>query len=313
MDIAGHIPICTTKPDEARHEKSFTAAKDKNGTPTSIPRTDAMPLAQRPQVARPTSLKTGSIPSPLPNRPWGGLITGLVETYPPPPFPSVAGSVDNTADIVEWGVMANDLIGDCVVACIGHAIEAWTALASGTAVVLPDSLIVSTYSQITGYNSVTGANDVGMQISRGLDYWVTNGLGGHQLSEYNRAFGTRFSHNPVKQAIDKCGVCIAGIGVNGAILADFDAGATWGKQYGSATDHHCVPLIAYDDNDLECITWGHLQRMSWGFFDAYIDELYVVFGPDMFRANGQAFSGYNLNDMRQLCRNLSSAMFETRV
>jgi hypothetical protein len=47
-------------------------------------------------------------------------------------LPPVQGVVDNTGNILDWGTMENDKLNNCVVACIGHTIEAWTRLGSGS-------------------------------------------------------------------------------------------------------------------------------------------------------------------------------------
>jgi hypothetical protein len=74
--------------------------------------------------------------------------------------------------------------------------------------------------------------------------------------------------------------------------------------YGQATEGHCVPLIAYDDTYVECITWGSLQKMNWTFFANYVTEAYIPYSPDMFKANGLTFSGYSAKGIAGLARNI---------
>jgi len=41
--------------------------------------------------------------------------------------------------------------------------------------------------------------------------------------------------------------------------------------------HNSVCVSAYDANTVTCITWGQLQRMTWKFWDAYVDEAFSLF------------------------------------
>src|SRR4051812_41692113 len=73
--------------------------------------------------------------------------------------PAAAGvDVDYSAGIADWDIMGNDVMGDCVPACMGHVVEGWTANAS-TRTVIARSKIVGMYSDITKYDIATGAND----------------------------------------------------------------------------------------------------------------------------------------------------------
>jgi hypothetical protein len=39
-------------------------------------------------------------------------------------------------------------------------------------------------------------------------------------------------------------------------------------------------VVAYDQRGLTVVTWGALQRMTWGFLYAYCDEAYAVLSQD---------------------------------
>jgi hypothetical protein len=82
----------------------------------------------------------------------------------------------------------------------------------------------------------------------------------------------------------------------------------WVSVRGPVVGAHCVPLIAYDAAFVECIMWGRLQRMTWDFLNSQINEVYAAVGPEMFKADGMSFSGYNQADMLQLSQNLASVL-----
>jgi hypothetical protein len=226
---------------------------------------------------------------------------GVVIQLPPPPVPALQPVVDNTGNLMDWGILANDRIGDCVVACIGHTIEIWAALATGNRIVIPDAAIIQAYSAISGYNPATGTPDPGMQVPQGLNYWIANGVGGYRLTGFVQI---RTSPEMVKHSIASFGVCILAMQVNPAVQQAFAQSQPWLNNYGAANDGHCVPVVAYDETYLECITWGRLQRMNWMFFNNYVTEAYIPFGPEMLRANGLTFSGYNQAQIAILANNI---------
>src|SRR5690348_3468981 len=94
-----------------------------------------------------------------------------------PPAPAV---FDLTGGILDWGMMGNDLLGDCTEAAKGHLLQAWTK-ASGSEVTLPDSVIVQAYEDECGYNPANPATDQGGEIVDVLNHWQTAGLGGHKI------------------------------------------------------------------------------------------------------------------------------------
>ena len=127
------------------------------------------------------------MPNTLPNRPVspyrGGIKFGvipppshpiftpqtIVQPVGGPAFPPPPPVVDWIGPKIQWGVMANDVIGDCVPACMGHAIEAWTGVASNS-IVIPDADVIAAYSALSGYNPNTGANDNGVVIGSAMNY-----------------------------------------------------------------------------------------------------------------------------------------------
>ena len=270
--------------------------------PTS---TNALP-ARTPLPPFAGTVKGGALPSP-PLQFYPPMPVGIVISFPPPPFPAVLAVADNSSNLSSWGVMANDRLGDCVLACFGHVIEAWTSLSTGTPAVIPDAAIVQAYRDITGYDPATGRGDTGMTVMQGLNYWIATGIGGHRLISYRRL--TTGLLNQIKQTIAEFGVCVITMGMNQAIRDAFLRGQPWVNNYGAITEYHCVPILAYDANYAECVTWGRLQRMNWAFFGTYATEVFIPIGPEMFKPNHLTFSGYSQTDIQHLASNLMFSEF----
>jgi hypothetical protein len=43
---------------------------------------------------------------------------------------------------------------------------------------------------------------------------------------------------------------------------------------------HAVSIVGYDDTGLVCVTWGRLQRMTWAFWQQYVEEAWAIIPED---------------------------------
>src|SRR5579859_6866009 len=112
-------------------------------------------LGRQPAVAddRVPLLKTASLPAPPP-------------------------SANSYAAVGEWFMLGNDLVGDCVEACIGHATLAATTYA-GDEKVPTDAEALALYSDVTGYDPANPATDQGTIIlgpGGAVNFWAKNGV-----------------------------------------------------------------------------------------------------------------------------------------
>jgi hypothetical protein len=66
-------------------------------------------------------------------------------------------------------------------------------------------------------------------------------------------------------------------------------------------------VVAYDQRGLTVVTWGALQRMTWGFLYAYCAEAYAVLSQDWISQTTKlAASGFDLaaleKDLQQIAK-----------
>src|SRR5437764_8203074 len=71
-------------------------------------------------------------------------------TLLPSGVPGAPPRVDVTAGIATWPMYANDRLGDCTCAALGHMLEVWTEDASGRPRLLADSEVVRLYDLVNG-------------------------------------------------------------------------------------------------------------------------------------------------------------------
>jgi hypothetical protein len=190
----------------------------------------------------------------------------------------VPSTLDNYSCVNNWGMMANDRLGDCTCAAVGHAVQAWTAM-NGHEIVIPDEEIVKAYSAVSGYDPASGANDNGAVEADVLDYWMNTGFCGHKLESY-AVIETR-SRYQMRLAMFLFGDAYTGV----ALPLSAQEQTIWTAVHGADADPgswggHAVPLVGYDENTATCITWGAPLKMTWAFQRRYMDEAYAPLSID---------------------------------
>lgn len=212
-----------------------------------------------------------------------------------PPAPVAANWSDG---IAAFGMMLNDKLGDCTIAGCGHAIQIWTANCYSESSV-SDSGILTAYEKWDGYNPADPSTDQGGVELDVLNHWRKEGLYGHHICGF--VDPTVSNLEEIKQSIAMFGGVYIGIGLpitaqaqdTWDVVTDPGDGSTVAGSWGG----HCVYVCAYDADGLTCITWGALKKMTWGFWNTYVDEAHTILGAGWIKA-GKAPSGFNLAQLQ---------------
>jgi hypothetical protein len=170
---------------------------------------------------------------------------------------------------------------------MGHLVELWTGVVSNP-VSISEAEAIAAYSQITGYNSATGANDTGMTIGVGFNYFANTGLAGHRCREFRKSFldaRSKFAPLLLKRGIDQLGAVIIGLDLPSAAVGAWQAHLPWSGDMGPGQNGHCIPLVSYDSQGFEAITWGGLQRIDLPFLANYCFEIWGATGDDWVNGN----------------------------
>jgi hypothetical protein len=180
-----------------------------------------------------------------------------------------------------WGMMKNDVLGDCTCAAAGHIIQTWTAN-TATEVTLPDSAILTAYEKAAGYDPKDPSTDRGAVEIDVLRYWRKHGVGGHKIDSFIAVEPKNRAH--VRAAIDLFGGAYIGLGLPVSAqkqnVWSVPPGGASGQGAPGSWGGHAVVIEAYDDHFLTCITWGQKKKMTWGFWEAYCDEAYALLSTD---------------------------------
>lgn len=200
----------------------------------------------------------------------------------------------------KYGQMLNQEIGDCTCAAAGHMIQNWTGMALGKATTVTDEDVLVLYEMASGYDPTTGENDNGAVELDVLRLWRNTGLGGHRI--WGWCDMEPRNHEHLKAAIFLFGGAYLGIAMpeawqNAKVWAVPPCGLTGHGEPGS-WGGHAVCAIAYNKLGPIVVTWGDLVQMTWGAFDAYVDEAHAVVSEDWLHTYGVSPTGLNLTQMQ---------------
>ena len=202
---------------------------------------------------------------------------------PPPPE-----SVDWYSKVRDWGVMANDHLGDCTCAAIGHIILQWSTYSS-SAKLLADDQIIGLYEAVSGYNPADPTTDQGAVETDVLTYWLNQGVFGDKLNGFASIEVGNTSE--VRDAINWFGNVYVGLRLPRSAQTQeiwaVPPGGAVGEGAPGSWGGHAVPVVGYDIRGLYCVTWGAIKRMTYGFWAAYCDEAYALLSRDFVAQNSE--------------------------
>jgi hypothetical protein len=204
-------------------------------------------------------------------------LTEYVRRLPPPP-----DTLDVSQGISDWGMYANDRLGDCTCAAAGHMEMVW-ARQAGIVESFTDDQIVNLY------NRVNGGHDDGAVELFVLQEWRKNGL---TPATKIHAFAavSLIDLTLVKQAA----ALFAGLYLGIALPITAQQQEVW-DDTGSQTPEaqpgswggHAVNLVSYMASGLGIVTWGKVKPMTWKFWTRYVEEAWACIPED--------FPGENLD------------------
>lgn len=228
----------------------------------------------------------------------------LSDYLKPAAFPKAPAKVDYTKAITKWpiGMLLNDELGDCTIAGALHFRQVVTANTKGAACFTPtDAQVLEGYERICGYDPSQGKEnnptDNGGDLLTVLNSWRKDGIGGEKILAFAKV--NLRAANDLKAAIDIFGGLYAGVGLplsaQDQKIWDVAKGKN-GQIY--SWGGHCVPVHYYDSRQVQCVTWGTKQPMTWAFFHKYFDEGYVVLTDEWLNAQGKTPDGFDLDTLR---------------
>lgn len=219
----------------------------------------------------------------------------ISHVWPPPPK-----AVDWSAKAtVPWGVMLNDRLGDCTCAAKAHAIQTWTSQTRPEEVTVSDDDVLGLYRASCHYDPRDPNTDQGGIMTEVLAYWQKHPLAGHVLDAV--ASVAPGSRTDVIASIWMFGGCDIGvqlpISAQSQLVWDVPLGGPKGSGAPGTWGGHDVWVCGYDEIGLTFVSWGRLMRMTWAFWDTYVDEAYALLSHDWVTTNDTAPPNFKYQEL----------------
>jgi len=200
-------------------------------------------------------------------------------------LPTPPSKYGHQALVIDWeGMLGNDQYGDCVFAGAAHETILW-GKEGGKNVTFSTQSVLSDYSVVTGFNPNDPNSDQGTDMQVAASYRRKTGVKDqngtrHKVDAYLAIAAGNEAE--IKQAVYLFSNVGIGFQFPASAMAQFNAGKNWTIVSGSKIEGgHYVPVVGYDGRYLYVVTWGKLQKMSWGFFRKYCDEAVVYLSSEM--------------------------------
>ena len=213
----------------------------------------------------------------------------------PQPPESLSWSAGMPEDL---GMLGNDEVGNCAEAMVLHGIEV-DRFRNGESITFDTSAAKAFYSDVTGYNPADPTTDRGTDLLALMRYMVRTGFAGHTYGAFvSLLSGGAVSVDTVKIALDLFGPLLVGAKLHATAEADFDAGRPWSDTTGPIIGRHAFLPVGFDANGLIVVTWGRLQRATWPWVVARVDEAFAKVSRDWCDGTKPAPSGFALAQLQ---------------
>lgn len=219
------------------------------------------------------------------------------------PPPASAGTYDSMT--IDAMMLGNDAVGDCAVAGPYHESIHWNWLNGRQHISANTELALQAYSDITGYTPDDPSTDTGCVVADVVDYRRKTGLLMTDGKRHKLAAGLGLDRGDTidaKQSINLFDAVGIGFQVPDYAMEQFNAGQPWDligtPEEAMITGGHYVAGIAYDPQYVYVITWGAVQRMSWGFYKAFADEAWAYVAEDLLNDAGKSPDGFDLAKLK---------------
>jgi hypothetical protein len=167
-------------------------------------------------------------------------------------------------------MLGNDTVGDCTIAAYAHADTVYEGMV-GKKKIMSEELCVKIYMHLTG------GIDSGLSMMSVMEYVRRNTVMGDKILAYVSI--NPHNHTHVKQAIAMFGGLYTGFQVQENCIEDFKARKMWepGELMNAG---HAIFVPEYNEDGVNCLTWGNTQWGSWKWWDECVDETFVLVVPE---------------------------------
>lgn len=211
---------------------------------------------------------------------------------------------------IHFGMFMNNSLPDCTIAAKAHGEQIHSTKAGHTEHPTDEQVILVFHE--TGIEQGLSDDD-GRYMLGVLKYLINKG--------FPQADGTReriigyaavnsLDHNEVKMAMQYFGGVYFGAGLPLSAADQIDEHKAWtvstdpSRNAPGSWGGHAMWGTGFNKRGPRSVTWSRAQQMTWGWWDKYVDECYVVLTPDWVQ-NLTAPSGLRTDELVSLLNQIN--------
>ena len=222
-------------------------------------------------------------------------------------LPTIPQNFGHYSLVSNYGVLANNSVGCCVISGGLHETQLWNAEVART-VPMSDVCAIQNYTAITGYDpsqtAADGSNptDQGTDVQVSAQWRVTNGLTDaagqvHKVAAF--VFVNPQNLSELKAAAYIFGAIGLGFDFPDTAMKQFERGQPWAPVAGAKSlGGHYVTLAGWAQDFGIGITWGQRQRITAPFIQEYADEAIAYLSMEMLNQHTKSPEGFDLAALR---------------
>lgn len=226
-------------------------------------------------------------------------LSDYVDTTKLPTPPANFGHSDMVRQ--PWGILGNDLYGDCYFAGSAHEHMLWGAI-GGHKFTFTTNNVLDAYSLATGFNRNDPNSDQGTDMQEGARFRQRHGIVDsagrvHKVGPY-----LALERGNLEQQLTAAyifGAVGLGLEMPASTQQQFDKHEPWDVVPHSPIEGgHYVPLMDHKDGMGVLCTWGRMQEFTPAFFSKYNDES-IVYLSDEIMLGGKTIEGFDLTALKK--------------
>lgn len=219
-----------------------------------------------------------------------------LKSYLPIELPKIPEDVEWQLEKESWGVMGNDVLGNCVICTAAHILDCAQINESHDFNNIPDRDVINLSYKLRATNGYT--------ILERLKYWRKTGMFGSKIEAYVSI--NLQNHQLLQTAIFLFGHADIGIWMPVAWEQHpqyWDTGK--GEEYRPGSwGGHSVCLVGYKPDEkfttiYYAISWGQVIEITRDALNQYMDEAWVSILPDWAAFDAVSPSGFDMKTLRQ--------------
>src|SRR5882672_3440194 len=191
--------------------------------------------------------------------------------------------------IKNWGMLANDRIGCCVLSGALHETMLWRAWGGAEIPAFTDANVISDYSAVTGYNPSDPSTDNGADMQKAASYRKKIGIVDAAGQRHQVAAYVSLKAGDVDQlalAAFMFGAVGLGVEMPTSAMDQFDQNEPWDVVSGSYVEGgHYIPCCGRNHaGNFLVVSWGRLQAVTPAFIKKYMDEGILYLSDEIMRS-----------------------------